>query len=246
MNGIVLKRLGHNVRILEQNTQSQRSDFAAGITTHPQFEEFMKIHDHSQEPWSVHSPGVQFLNKASATKYRVNKPLQMTSWGVIYHRLRANFDGFASDFCPNPPKSREEDGSAVFELGKRVTGLSLVDSGIEVTYEDLLTNEKGTRQADLVILANGANSALHSALLPPVERAYAGYVAFRGTVPESEVSDESKKTFEQGLTYYSYKTGYILLYTFAESPYPCISTLTTHQVHHPRHRRLSRLWPPPL
>jgi hypothetical protein len=96
--------------------QSQRSDLAAGISTGPQFENFMKVHDHSQEPWSVHSPGIQFLSNASAVKRRINKPLQMTSWGVIYLRLRANFDRFASDFCTSPAMPGEDDGSAVLTL----------------------------------------------------------------------------------------------------------------------------------
>jgi hypothetical protein len=96
--------------------QPQQSDLAAGISTGPQFEVFMKVHGHSQEPWSVHSPGIQFLSNGSAVKRRINKPLQMTSWGVIYLRLRANFDGFASDFCTNPTMSGEDDGSAFLTL----------------------------------------------------------------------------------------------------------------------------------
>jgi len=212
MNGVVLKRLGHNVRILEQNTQSQRDDLAAGITTHPQFEEFMELHDRTEEAWFVHSPGIQFLDKASAVKRRMNKPLQMTSWGVIYNHLRANFDGFASNFCPNPPKPDEADGTATFDRGKRVTSLERIDSGVEIAYEDLLNkDERGILQADMVIIANGANSTLRGSLFPSVERVYAGYVAFRGTVPEADVSEDAKKTFDPNLTYYSFKNGYILL-----------------------------------
>ena len=172
----------------------------------------MERHDRTEESWSVHSPGLQFLDKASAVKRRSNKPLQMTSWGVIYHHLRANFDSFASNFCPNPPKPEESDGTAVFDRGKRVTGLSRIHSGVEITYEDLLNkSEGGTLQADMAIIANGANSTLRSAIFSGVERVYAGYVAFRGTVPESEVSEEAKKTFDPNLTYNSFKNGYILL-----------------------------------
>ena len=212
MNGIVLKRLGHNVRILEQNPESKRDDLAAGITTHPIFEEFMERHDRTAEPWSIHSPGVQFLDKAAAVTRRLNKPLQMTSWGVIYHHLRANFDGFSSNFCPNPPESEKEDGVTVFECGKRVTGLGHITSGVEITYEDLLNQkEEGKLLADIVIIANCANSALRSAIFTGVERVYAGYVAFRGTVPESEVSEEAKRTFDPNLSYNFFNNGYILL-----------------------------------
>lgn len=212
MNGVVLKRLGHNVHILEQNTQSQRTDLAAGITTHETFEKFMEIHDRTEEAWCVPTPGLQFLDKTSAVKRSVNKPLQLTSWSVIYHHLRANFDGFASSFCPNPPKADEKDGDAVFERGKRVTNLANDGEGVLVFYEDLLDNdEKRSMKADMVIIADGANSKLRTALFPSVKRIYAGYVAFRGTVPESEVSEEAQKIFDPKITYYMYKNGYILL-----------------------------------
>ncbi|TVY86156.1 2,6-dihydroxypyridine 3-monooxygenase, partial [Lachnellula willkommii] len=237
MNGIVLKRLGHNVRILEQNTHSQRDDLAAGITTHPIFEEFMERHDHTAESWSVHSPGVQFLNKAAAVTRRLNKPLQMTSWGVIYHHLRANFDGFQSSFCRSPPASAKGDGSAVFECGKRVTGLVHTVSGVEITYEDLLNKkEEGKLLADLVIIANGANSSLRSTIFTGVERVYAGYVAFRGTVPESEVSEEAKKTFDPNLSYNSFDNGYILLYIIPGTDGSIV----------PGHRRYNWVWYHPL
>lgn len=213
MNGIVLKRLGHNVRILEQNTKSERSDLAAGISTHPEFEEFMKAHDLVKEPWSIQSPGIQWLDKNAGVSRRVNRPLQMTSWGVIYHCLRANFDGFASGFCAKPPVAGEKDGSAYFDLGKRVTKLHVVDTTVEVDYEDLLDGNKNvTMHADMVILSDGANSSLRGTLFPEIERVYAGYVAFRGTVPESEVSEETKRAFDPNLSYFCFKNNYILLY----------------------------------
>jgi 2-polyprenyl-6-methoxyphenol hydroxylase-like FAD-dependent oxidoreductase len=218
MHGIVLKRLGHNVHILEQNTQSERADLAAGITTHPPFEEFMGRHDRTRKPWAVHSTDARFLNKNAVVTKVINRPLQMTSWGVIYHRLRANFDSYTSDFCPDAPTPNELDGNANFDGGKRVTSISLVpkDSDgvvlVDVTYEDIKNcNTVGHVQADMVILADGASSRIRNDLFPSSERIYAGYVAFRGTVPEADVSEEAKKIFDPNLTYNTFKNGYILL-----------------------------------
>ena len=212
MNGIILKRLGHNVHILEQNTKSERSDLAAGITTHPEFDEFMDVHDLVKESWFVPSPGIQWLNKDAAVTREAKRPLKMTSWEVTYHRLRANFDGFTSSFCPDPPARGEKDGSATFDLGKRVTAISELEDGVQISFEDLLDgNEQGTISADLIILADGANSTLRGTLFPGIERAYAGYVAFRGTVPEAEVSEAAKKAFDPKLTYFCFKNNYILL-----------------------------------
>lgn len=141
----------------------------------------------------------------------------MTSWGVIYHRLRANFDGYTSDFCPDAPKPAETDGNANFDGGKRVTNISLVPRNsdgvvlVEVTYEDINDgNALRHVKADMVILADGASSRIRNNLFPS-ERIYAGYVAFRGTVPEADVSEEAKKIFDPNLTYNTFKNGYILL-----------------------------------
>lgn len=137
----------------------------------------------------------------------------MTSWGFIYHRLRANFDGMKSGFCENPPEVKEEgDGDVKFDCGKAVTGLELLGEKVRVVYDDLSGEKKDLSVlADLVIIANGANSSLRGKLFPDLKREYAGYVAFRGTVPESEVSEETKKVFDPRLSYYTYKNGYILL-----------------------------------
>jgi 2-polyprenyl-6-methoxyphenol hydroxylase-like FAD-dependent oxidoreductase len=212
MHGVVLKRLGHDVCILEQNTQSLRGDLAAGITAHPQVEEFFRIHDHIQEPWSVYSPGIQFLAKSCAVKRYLNRPFQMTSWAVLYYRLRANYDSFASDFCPKSPPSTEHDGVVTYEVGKRATNLTLYGSTVTLYFDNLLTHEQGSLQADLVILADGASSSLRSIFFPSVQRTYAGYVAFRGTVPEADVSEEAKKIFDPHLSYFTFKNSYILLY----------------------------------
>ncbi|PQE04665.1 Monooxygenase FAD-binding protein [Rutstroemia sp. NJR-2017a BBW] len=238
MHGVVLKNLGHNVHILEQNTQSVRADLAAGITTHPEFDEFVARHDKIPTPWSIHSPGIQFLDKNAAVKRRLNKPLQMTSWAVIYHRLRANFDGFASEFCPEPPVSSEKStgGSALFDTGKQVTSVARVhddDEAVEVTYRDLQNgDQEGTLRADLVILADGANSSVRTKLFPEVERKYVGYVAFRGTVPEAEVSEEAKKIFDPNLTYFAWDGGYIIPGTNGSLE--------------PGHRRYNWVWYHPL
>lgn len=221
MNGIILKRLGHNVTIMEQNTNDQRDDVAAGITTHPEFEEFMKIHDHVKTPWSIASIHAQILDKNGGVEKTINQPLQMTSWGVIYHRLRANFDGFSSDFCPTPPPAGEKDGKAIFALGKLVAHVSAIDKGVKIESLDLLKGDQTAMEyADLVILADGANSRLRNHHFPGVQREYVGYVAFRGTVLESDVSAETRKAFDEKLTYFTFKNNYILLYVswYLKSP----------------------------
>ncbi|KAM0144895.1 hypothetical protein ACHAP3_000014 [Botrytis cinerea] len=225
MHGTMLSHLPtpHTLTILERHSSSLRPDLAAGITTWPEFELFMKSHDRVAEPWSIHSPTVQFLNKDASVKREMKRELKMTSWSVIYYRLRRNFDGLKSEFCDGEvvvPESEEgkdvdeeeeeEDqgkgkgkGKREFLTGMNVTSLTkLSEGGVEITYEDKNeANKEVKMKADMVILADGANSSLRAKYFPDVKREYAGYVAFRGTVLESEVSEETKKIFDPSLTY---------------------------------------------
>ncbi|KAM0311500.1 hypothetical protein ABEW05_007282 [Botrytis cinerea] len=213
----------HTLTILERHSSSLRPDLAAGITTWPEFELFMKSHDRVAEPWSIHSPTVQFLNKDASVKREMKRELKMTSWSVIYYRLRRNFDGLKSEFCdgevvvPESEEGKDDDeeeeeedqgkgkgkGKREFLTGMNVTSLTkLSEGGVEITYEDKNeANKEVKMKADMVILADGANSSLRAKYFPDVKREYAGYVAFRGTVLESEVSEETKKIFDPSLTY---------------------------------------------
>ncbi|QSZ34593.1 hypothetical protein DSL72_006187 [Monilinia vaccinii-corymbosi] len=222
MHGLALKHLStpHHIRIFERSPADIRHDLAAGITTHPDVKEFMRIHDRIDEAWSVQCPGAQFLDAQANVKREIKTPLQMTSWSVIYHRLRRNFDGLTSEFCDGDVKGdekgdgAEKQGTAEFVTGANVVSLEKVEAGgVEVTYQNLKADGQEEKfRADMVILADGANSRLRAKFFPDVKREYVGYVAFRGTVPESAVSEETKEIFDPSLTYFSYKGGYILLY----------------------------------
>ena len=210
MHGIALKRLGHYVRVLEQNPTSTRTDQGAGITAGPQAEGFFKSHDRTGKPWSVPCPGFQILDVNSKVKRFVKRPMQMSSWSMLYYRLRANYDGYKSELCPDPPSRQDEDGEAIFDAGKKVTSVAYADSMVTVGYKDIITEEDLSIQGNLVIAADGASSTVRQIMLPGVQRVYSGYVAWRGCVLESEVSEETRKVFDPQFSAFVYPGGYIL------------------------------------
>ena len=63
----------------------------------------------------------------------------------------------------------------------------------------------------LTELMAGANSRIRTILEPQVKRQYSGYVAWRGTVAESEISEESRKVFSQMTSSFAAKRSYILM-----------------------------------
>ena len=64
---------------------------------------------------------------------------------------------------------------------------------------------------DLVIAADGPGSGIRRIQFPGTERRYVGYVAWRGTVVEGRISEDTKKLFRTCLNYFIYKNGHILM-----------------------------------
>jgi 2-polyprenyl-6-methoxyphenol hydroxylase-like FAD-dependent oxidoreductase len=212
MHAVLFKRHGHNVHILEA-ASSARASHAAGITARDDVLEYMRLYDLTEEPWYINSPDTQFINKSGARIRGFKKVLCMTSWSVLYHRLRANFDGLESVFVKNVPRKVENEGRAVFEVGVKVVGVVDVGKEVEVRVKDGDGDKERTMRADLVIAADGSNSFIRHKMLPEVQTKYSGYVAFRGCVPQNAVSEKTLATFIDQLTIFkgSNPKSYILL-----------------------------------
>jgi 2-polyprenyl-6-methoxyphenol hydroxylase-like FAD-dependent oxidoreductase len=198
MHGIVLSRLGHNVHILEQNETNERSALAAGINVGPRVQEFMKKYDLSGKPYTLPT-GAQFINH-NGVKRRLGLKLQMTSWDVIYYRLRANYDGFKSSYCT------ESYGDGRISIGTKVISVSESDK-LVVTYQD--STGIGKLSADYVIAADGASSIIRQQFgLKP--RTYSGYVAWRGVVPEDQISPKTKNLLDGNFSAFTMPNGYMV------------------------------------
>lgn len=201
-HGIMLKKLGHNVRILEQSVSATRESQAAGITAGPDAQTFLGEYDHCQSTHFLPSAGVKVFDKKLRGRIYSKVPLKNTGWDVLYYRLRANYDGFKSEIVPDPPSTvSAEEGKAAFDQGKRVTNIKQEsDEFVIVEFDDLIDGRRGEHRADLIIAADGANSVVRRLFLPSsqIKRPYAGYVAWRGTVAEREVSDETNRLFGRG------------------------------------------------
>jgi len=95
----------------------------------------------------------------------------MASWDLLYHVLRANFDGVSSNYV----KSAEDAGLAKYEYGCNVTNVSVEDNQPVVTYIDRDKKER-KEKPDLIFAADGPSSSVRGMLLPNTKRTYAGYV----------------------------------------------------------------------
>ncbi|KAL9106767.1 MAG: hypothetical protein Q9227_008266 [Pyrenula ochraceoflavens] len=206
------KRLGHNVRILEQYPSSMREGLAAGISIGACAQEWFQKHDRCSKPYFVKASRVSVRNSNYEEIHTRSIHFQMASWSTLYYRLRANFDGLKSDFEPEPPQPLPTDGAGFYDVGKKVRYASYRGSCITLEVEDALDGSSSTVHADMVIAADGANSTFRRLLCPEVKRKYAGYLTWRASIPEMALQRETVEAFEDQSILYHVPRNYVVAY----------------------------------
>lgn len=130
-----------------------------------------------------------------------NRSQRMTSWDLVYHLLRWRVDGLDSDYVKG--LQRDDRPKAEYEHGCTITNVEHDGAdNVKLTWTDKDRGEGQTATADLIIAADGPSSTIRALVEPSVERKYVGYVAWRGTVPETELSEEARKVFVEQFTFF--------------------------------------------
>jgi len=113
--------------------------------------------------------------------------------------LRWRVEGLESEYVKG--LKQDERPKAEYENGCTVTNIEDVDAGVKLTWTH---KEKGEQSAvaDIVVGADGGSSTVRRLLRSDVERKYVGYVAWRGTVPETELSDAAREVLVERCTFY--------------------------------------------
>ncbi|KAI4169679.1 MAG: hypothetical protein LQ343_005501 [Gyalolechia ehrenbergii] len=231
-HGVVLKRLGHNVRVLERANPDNLREHGAGIMARDDVQAFLRKHDRfSDQPYFVlGEPKIQFINQNAEVTRTWDMQLYMTSWDTLYHRLRANFDELQSDYVVMGQRAPQiGSGTASYDFGCNVTNVKYNKESVELEVErstgllvqDLFAVINGyvsfdwlrqTTSTDLVIAADGPASSIRRLLCPGTERNYVGYIAWRGTVVESQISEKSRGLLRTCLNYFIHSRGHIIIY----------------------------------
>jgi 2,6-dihydroxypyridine 3-monooxygenase len=132
---------------------------------------------------------IRFLEPNGRIRHEQRHPYRFSSWNTIYRTLQEALD---------PERYR---------LGRELAGFVSDDDGVELRFAD----GEQTR-ADLLVCADGINSPARRAMLPEVAPRYAGYVAWRGVLPEAQLSAESFRALHDALTYQLLPGSHILVY----------------------------------
>ena len=141
------------------------------------------------EEISTRTHCVQFLGPDGSAAHVERRSNRFSAWNTIYRVLR--------DALPDECHVH----------GRELTAFTSRDGGIELTFADGEVDE-----ADLLVCADGIGSASRRRMFPEVAPAYAGYVGWRGTVPEARLSGETYEALHDSLTYQVLPHSHILVY----------------------------------
>lgn len=180
--GIALRAIGAEVDIYERSPGPLQSG-GAGIVVQPDLLNLLQAHGAPALPMTGCSSR-RYLDPDGRATRSATAHQQFTSWEAIYRTQRAIF-----------PDAR-------YHLDSRVTGHVSSDAAINVQIEG-----REPVAADLMVAADGANSATRRHLLPGVEPHYAGYIAWRGTVAEADVPPELLGVFDDRFTFCEARSG---------------------------------------
>jgi 2,6-dihydroxypyridine 3-monooxygenase len=132
---------------------------------------------------------IRFLNPDESVRFEMKHHYRFSSWNTIYRTLLGALE---------PERYR---------LGRELASFAGDDDGVTLLFAD-----GAQTRADLLVCADGINSAARQAMLPEVAPRYAGYVAWRGLLPESELGETSFRVLRDALTYQLLPGSHVLVY----------------------------------
>jgi 2-polyprenyl-6-methoxyphenol hydroxylase-like FAD-dependent oxidoreductase len=189
MAGIECRIAGADVEIHERFA-GRLDDRGAGIVMQPETLQMLTQRcGLAEEETGVWLNYRQYLHPGGEPASRQRMPQLMTSWGLLYRALRSAF-----------PAEHYYEGSPLTEF-------SCGESDVFARF-----GAGDARRFDLLVGADGARSFVRQKMLPEVKARYAGYVAWRGVVPESEVDRALLQTFDDHFTFQQMYHSHILCY----------------------------------
>ncbi|KAF2997935.1 hypothetical protein E8E13_005397 [Curvularia kusanoi] len=212
--GVALKHLRKdlNIRILERNPTPLLHDQGAGVVAGQDVQDFFRKHDRTKTPLTITSYQRLYLDKSGNVIRREKTEQHMTSWDLLYHLMRANFDGVGSEYA-KAPASEDHEGTTAYDYGHQVTNVNLRNAEPLTITAKTSKGDEVTIDTDMIIGADGPSSEIRKLIDPSVKRKYAGYVAWRGTVPEDQVSQAATDVFVEKFPFFHTEGIQILAYT---------------------------------
>ena len=186
---LLLRDLGLDVTVFERSS-TELAQRGAGIGFLPAASRYLDERvGLDLDTISVSTDHIRYLARDGSVVRDLPHRYRFSSWNTVYRHLLARAD-------------RQR-----YLLGREVHGFTQDERSVLVNVAD-----RGTVEVDLLVCADGVGSASRTMLLPAVRPAYAGYVAWRGMVPETSLPTETIDALGDALTYYVHANSHILVY----------------------------------
>ncbi|NMH99648.1 NAD-binding protein [Pseudonocardia sp. K10HN5] len=187
---LVLRDLGMRVDVVERSPELLDGK-GAGIVLQPDTVRWFREHGGTEavEKVSTGSSRLRYIGADNEIVFDEPSTWRFTSWTTTYKALLADF------------------GTDNYHLGEHVAGLDQDADGVTLRFVS-----GREERAELVVFADGISSTGRRRLLPEVVPQYSGYVGWRGTVPETEVSETTHALLSDALSYAIAPNTHICMY----------------------------------
>jgi len=184
-----LSQAGHDVTVFERSA-TLLEDRGAGIVLHPAtVRPFGGSDPTVLRMLGVPLRRVQYLNVAGQLVATRLTSWWATSYATLYRRLLQLID------------------ASCYQLGATCVGVT------QDEYQVKLRFANGTEaEGDLVVFADGVSSFGRTVIAPGSTPQPAGYIAWRGVVPVCRLSPQTRRLFEEAITYVLLPTSHVVAY----------------------------------
>lgn len=177
-SALLLRELGFSVDVFER-TPEQLDHRGGGIVLQPiTMKWFDGRSSRRIEELSTHTSRLRYLGADDSVVHEEPAEWRYTSWGTVYRALLADF------------------GREHYHLGEFCAGFSQDADRVEVRFVS-----GRVERADLVVFADGISSTGRKRMFPDLDRQYSGYVGWRGTLREDQVTARTHGLLDDALAY---------------------------------------------
>ena len=182
----LLADAGHRVVVYERSP-AELEERGAGIGFLPATYRYLVDRGLSLDDIAVPTGHIRYLGRDGAVVHDDPHDYLFSSWNTVYRELLACFDRSA------------------YRLAHELVSIELESLTLGFANGEVA-------RPDVAVFADGVGSTARATLLPDVRPQYSGYVAWRGVVPETELSAATRSALDDAITYYVYANSHILVY----------------------------------
>lgn len=184
----LLRDAGYDVTVWERSTRELEQRGAGIGFLEATYRYLVERTDVALDDVSIATDFIRYLARDGSVEHELAHRYLFSSWNAVYRTLLDHW------------------GADRYVLGHDMTRFDVESDRVVIEFAN------GTRaDVDLLVCADGVGSTGRRMLQPSVDKQYAGYVAWRGMVPEADLG-ATAATFTDAITYHVQSNSHILVY----------------------------------